>query len=139
MVDAPITYKDDVLGILRIYFDEPREFSEEELHYLILIAERGASVIQRAQLIEIQESRYDQLALQTEKLSALGRMAAGIAHEINNPLAGILLFSSNLLKKAPEEGPFREGLESLYRRPCAVRRSSRSSLNFPGQASPKQF
>jgi len=91
IIDAPITYKDDVIGILRIYFDEPKEFSEEELQYLILIAERGAAVIQRAQFLELQESRYDQLALQTEKLSALGRMAAGIAHEINNPLAGILL------------------------------------------------
>src|SRR4030042_3098625 len=30
MIDDPITYKDDVLGILRIYFDELREFSEEE-------------------------------------------------------------------------------------------------------------
>jgi len=98
MIDAPIKYKDDVLGILRIYIDEPREFSEEELQYLILIAERGASVIQKAQLIEMQESRYDQLALQTEKLSALGRMAAGIAHEINNPLSGILIFSSLVAK-----------------------------------------
>ncbi len=41
MVDAPITYRDEVLGILRIYFDEPKEFSETELQYLILIAERG--------------------------------------------------------------------------------------------------
>lgn len=130
MIDAPIKYKDDVLGILRIYIDEPREFSEEELQYLILIAERGASVIQKAQLIEMQESRYDQLALQTEKLSALGRMAAGIAHEINNPLAGILLFSSNLFKKAPKEGPFREGLEIIIQETLRCKAIIQDLLEF---------
>lgn len=139
MIDAPITYKDDVLGILRIYFDEPREFSEEELHYIILIAERGASIIQKAQLIEMQESRYDQLALQTEKLSALGRMAAGIAHEINNPLAGILLFSSNLLKKAPKEGPFREGLEIIIQETLRCKTIIQDLLEFSRASEPKAF
>ncbi len=56
------------------------------------------------------ENEYHQLILRTEKLSALGRMAAGIAHEINNPLAGILLYSSNLIKKVTSEGPLKEGL-----------------------------
>jgi signal transduction histidine kinase len=139
MIDAPITYKDDVLGILRIYFDEQREFSEEELQYLILIAERGAAVIQRAQLLEMQESRYDQLALQTEKLSALGRMAAGIAHEINNPLAGVLLFSSNLLKKAPQEGPFREGLEIIIQETLRCKAIIQELLEFSRPSEPKAF
>ncbi len=139
IVDAPITYKDDVIGILRIYFDEPRELSEQELQYLILIAERGAAVIQRAQLLEIQESRYDQLALQTEKLSALGRMAAGIAHEINNPLAGVLLYSTNLLKKAPEEGPFREGLEIIIQETLRCKTIIQDLLEFSRPSEPKAF
>lgn len=137
MVDAPITYRDDVLGILRIYFDEQRELSAEELQYLVLIAERGAAVIQRAQLIEMQESRYDQLALQTEKLSALGRMAAGIAHEINNPLAGVLLFSSNLLKKAPEDGPFREGLQIIIQETLRCKTIIQDLLEFSRASEPK--
>ena len=137
MVDAPITYRDDVLGILRFYFDEPRDFAEEELQYLSLVAERGAAVIQRAQLIEMQETRYDQLALQTEKLSALGRMAAGIAHEINNPLAGILIFSSNLLKKTPKEGPFKEGLEIIIEETLRCKAIIQGLLEFSRPTEPK--
>ncbi|MBI4764617.1 MAG: GAF domain-containing protein [Deltaproteobacteria bacterium] len=137
MLDAPIIFNNDVLGILRFFFDEPREFSEEELNFIILIAERGASVIQKAQLIEKQQSQYDQLALQTEKLSALGRMAAGIAHEINNPLAGILLFSTNMLKKVPQEGPFREGLEIIVRETIRCKKIIQELLEFSRESKPQ--
>lgn len=136
ILDAPIIFNNDILGILRFFFKEPREFSDEELNFIILIAERGASVIQKAQLIEKQQSQYDQLALQTEKLSALGRMAAGIAHEINNPLAGILLFSSNLLKKAPKEGPFREGLEIIIQETIRCKTIIQELLEFSRESKP---
>ena len=137
ILDAPIIFKEDVLGLLRIHFIELREFSEEDLLYITLLAERGAAVIQKAQLIEMQESRYDQLALQTEKLSALGRMAAGIAHEINNPLAGILLFSTNLFKKAPKEGPFKEGLEIIIQETLRCKTIIQELLEFSRPSEPR--
>ncbi len=139
ILDAPIIFREDVLGILRVHFAEQREFSEEELLYITLLAERGAAVIQKAQLIEMQESRYDQLALQTEKLAALGRMAAGIAHEINNPLAGILLFSTNMLKKAPTEGPFKEGLEIIIQETMRCKTIIEELLEFSRESKPNMF
>ena len=76
------------------------------------------------------------MALQTEKLSALGRMAAGIAHEINNPLAGILLFSSNMLKKAPKEGPIKEGLELIIQETIRCKRIIQELLEFSRESEP---
>jgi len=137
ILDAPLTLKKDVLGILRIYFSEAREFYQEELHFIILIAGIGATLIERDRLIEIQKSRYDQLVLQTEKLSALGRMAAGIAHEINNPLGGILLFSSNMLKKAPKEGPIREGLDIIIQEALRCKAIIQDLLEFSRESEPK--
>lgn len=136
MIDTPLTLGNDILGILRIFLAEPREFTEEELNFLILIAERGSAVIQRAKLIETQQYRYDQLALQTEKLSALGRMAAGIAHEINNPLAGILLYSTNMLKKVPEEGPIKEGLEIIIGETLRCKTIIQDLLEFSREREP---
>jgi two-component system NtrC family sensor kinase len=135
-IDAPLNIGNDTLGILRIYFSEKRVFSEEVLNFVTIIAEQGALAIDRAKLIEDQRSRYDHLALQTEKLSALGRMAAGIAHEINNPLAGILLFSSNMLKKAPREGPFKEGLELIVQETIRCKRIIQELLEFSRESEP---
>jgi two-component system, NtrC family, sensor kinase len=111
-LDLPLTFQDGVAGILRIFFATQRDFSDEEIDFTISLAELCSCAIGKARLIESQKSQYDHLALQTEKLTALGRMAAGIAHEINNPLAGILLFSSNLVKKAAP-GPIKDGLEII--------------------------
>ena len=69
----------------------------------------------KARFIETERSRYAELALQTEKLSAMGRLTAGVAHEINNPLTAILLYISNLHKKAAPDGAFNEGLSIIKR------------------------
>jgi two-component system, NtrC family, sensor kinase len=111
-LDLPLTLQDGIAGILRIFFETLRDFSGLEIDFTISLAEMCSCAIGKARLIEAQKCQYDQLALQTEKLTALGRMAAGIAHEINNPLAGILLYSSNLVKKA-QQGPIKEGLEII--------------------------
>ena len=51
--------------------------------------------------------------VQTEKLASLGRMAAGVAHEINNPLTGIVTFSYLLLKRFPPESTEAEDIQII--------------------------
>jgi len=113
MVDIPLSLKMRIVGIIRVCLTEHREITRDELNLLVTCATCGACAIDNARQMEAQQSQYESLTLQTEKLSALGRMAAGIAHEINNPLAGILLYSTNLLKKVPNDGPLHEGLEVI--------------------------
>jgi two-component system NtrC family sensor kinase len=139
ILDAPLKYDNDMLGLIRFFFSELREFSKEELHFIHLIAERTATVIHRALVLENQQSQYDRLVLQTEKLSALGRMAAGIAHEINNPLAGILLFSTNMLKKAPSEGPIKEGLEIIIQETIRCKAIIQDLLEFSREREPQKI
>jgi signal transduction histidine kinase len=64
-------------------------------------------------------------------------MAAGIAHEINNPLAGILLFSSNLVKKAAP-GPTKEGLEIIMRETQRCKIIIQELLEFARDRQPRK-
>ena len=138
MLDIPLAVADQTIGLLRIYLTEKREFSEDELSFMISIGEQCACAINKARLIENQKARYDHLAIQTEKMSALGRMAAGIAHEINNPLAGILLFSSNLSKKVPEKGPMKEGLDIIIRETVRCKTIIQELLEFSRDREPQK-
>ena len=65
-------------------------------------------------------------------------MAAVIAHEINNPLAGILLFSSNMSKKVPSEGPFQEGLQIIIRETQRCKTIIQGLLDFARDSQPQK-
>jgi signal transduction histidine kinase len=138
-LDLPLTIGSHVVGVIRVYFDKKRIFSDEELNFVVFIAEQSSCLIDKARMVEIHQSQYQQLALQTEKLAALGRMAAGIAHEINNPLTGILLYSSNLVKKVPPEGAVKEGLDVIIHETIRCRSIIQELLEFARDKTPERI
>jgi two-component system, NtrC family, sensor kinase len=138
MMDLPLILADDVVGMIRIFFSETREFSKEELDFAEAIAEECAYAIDKAMLIERQRIEYHHLAVKTEKLSSLGRLAAGIAHEINNPLAAILLYSTSMLKEVPYDSPHREGLEIIIHETVRCRGIIHELLEFSRERESKK-
>ena len=68
------------------------------------------SEIERAQK-EIEETRF--LLLQTEKAGAVGRFAAGLAHEINNPITGILSYCDLVVKEIGDDHRLRNDMEQI--------------------------
>jgi len=68
--------------------------------------------------------------LQAEKLSSIGLFAAGIAHEVNTPLAGISSYAQILLKEAREDDPNREILRKIEAQSFRASEIINNLLNF---------
>jgi len=138
ILDLPITLQQHLVGIIRVFFSEKKKFSPEDVDFLVAITRQCACALERARLFEEQQIRYEQLVVQTERLSALGKMAAGIAHEINNPLGGILLFSTSVRKEIKKDGPVKKCLDIIIRETIRCRDIIQNLLEFAREKQPQK-
>jgi signal transduction histidine kinase len=84
-------------------------------------------------MVETLQETQDQL-VQTEKLASIGQLAAGVAHEINNPLGSVLLYADILCKETPEENEQqREDLQMIIREANRCKTIVNDLLNFSRQ------
>ncbi|OGP48928.1 MAG: hypothetical protein A3K30_01950 [Deltaproteobacteria bacterium RBG_13_51_10] len=84
---------------------------------------------------ELQETQLQ--LLQSEKMASLGKLAAGVAHEINNPLGGILIFSKMLLEDLSSHDPRVEDLERICEEATRCKEIVKGLLEFARQTSYK--
>ena len=72
-----------------------------------------------------------QMALkQSEKLASMGQLSAGIAHELNNPLGVITMYSNILKDEAPQDDPIQEDLELIVEQANRCKKIVSGLLNF---------
>lgn len=107
---VPLIAGDRALGVLAILFAERRKFTPEDKELMALLADHAAIALQNAQLYRRAQEAYDELSraqaqlVRGETLRAVGELAAGAAHHLNNLLAIVLGRIQLALKKfdAPE-------------------------------------
>lgn len=104
LLSVPLIFSGQAIGALNVYMGEPHSFSNEEIHILSALAQLSAIAIEKARLYERVVDVEEQLR-QNEKLSALGLLAAEVAHEIRNPLTVMKMLYHSLDLKYSEGDP----------------------------------
>ena len=104
------------------------------LPYLIEKLERTIAELHDSQrhLVETEEQ-----LLHSEKLASMGQLAAGVAHEINNPLGTVLLYSHLLLRQLGPDDPRRQDLRVIAQEAERCRHIVRGLLDFSRQSKPR--
>lgn len=104
LLSVPLLFTGQAIGTLNVYTGQPYSFSNEEIRILSALAELSAIAIEKARLYERLVDIEDQMR-QNEKLSALGLLAAEVAHEIRNPLTVMKMLYHSLDLKFPAGDP----------------------------------
>lgn len=81
---------------------------------------------------ELEDARMQ--LMQAEKIASLGRLAAGVAHEINNPLSGILIYADMLMKDLPGNPQWSEDLQQVIDQTLRCKQIVNRLLEFSRQS-----
>ena len=111
-ISIPIISKERLIGVLNLGYKAGKEiYANEDLELLSTLANQAAVAIENARLYQNLKQSQDTLR-RADRLSSLGLLTAGLAHEIRNPLVAIRTFTQ-LLPERYEDAEFREGFQSL--------------------------
>lgn len=117
----PLVSKGQPLGVMVVSSYSGFKFSANYVDFLTAIGNQIGVAVDNANLYENLKRAYQKLkeaqeqVIRTEKLASLGKLAATVAHEINNPLAAVLTYT-RLMMKLMSRGRFtQERLEDIVR------------------------
>lgn len=108
LVAAPLVLESNVFGALLVARREPDAFTSNECQFLQQLSEHVALSANQAQLYGALQQAYEDLRqtqqaiMQQERLRALGEMASGIAHDINNALSPVALYTDLIREEEPD-------------------------------------
>jgi signal transduction histidine kinase/ActR/RegA family two-component response regulator len=107
LVIAPLIVESRVFGVLVCTRRQENSFSSGECEFIRQLSEHVALASHQATLYGDLQQAYDDLrqsqhtVMQQERLRALGQMASGIAHDINNAISPVSLYTESLLEREP--------------------------------------
>jgi PAS domain S-box-containing protein len=135
--------KDKPIGIMGISSRESREYTSNDESLLVAIGRQLSTTIEKVRLYEETCRAYEDLRhaqeqlLQSEKMSAVGQLIAGVAHELNNPLTAILGYAQLLESEGLQERAA-DFVAKLFKQAQRTHRVVQNLLSFARQRKPQK-
>lgn len=135
--------KDDPVGLMGISRGPAREYSSNDENLLVAIGRQLSTTVEKVRLYEETCRAYEDLRrtqeqlLQSEKMSAVGQLIAGVAHELNNPLTAILGYAQ-LLESEKLEAKAMEYVGKIFKQGQRTHRVVQNLLSFARQRKPQK-
>jgi C4-dicarboxylate-specific signal transduction histidine kinase/ActR/RegA family two-component response regulator len=139
MMVAPLRLGANRIGTLSVDSTETNAFSPDDARLLMTLATQAAAAIENARLVhDLQQSlddlkrTQDQL-IQSEKLSAIGQLIAGVAHELNNPLTAVMGYTQLLRTTEGVDPETAADLDKIYAQAQRAAKIVENLLTFARQ------
>ena len=135
--------KDGPAGVIGVGSREAREFNASDESLLVAIARQLAATLEKVRLYEESCRAYENLRLaqeqllQSEKMSAVGQLISGVAHELNNPLTAILGYAQLLEGEGLNERA-QDFVGKLFKQAQRTHRVVQNLLSFARQRKPQK-
>jgi two-component system NtrC family sensor kinase len=135
--------KDSPVGIMGLCSQLGYEYSNNDENLLVAISRQLATTIEKVRLYEETCRAYEDLRktqeqlLQSEKMSAVGQLIAGVAHELNNPLTAILGYAQ-LLESEGLNDRAQDYVSKLFKQAQRTHRVVQNLLSFARQRKPQR-
>src|SRR5262249_10804941 len=136
--------KEKILGVLATSSRVAREFSRSEEGVMVAVGRQLATTIEKVQLYNETRKAYEDLRrtqeqlLQSEKMSAVGQLISGVAHELNNPLTAILGYTQ-LLESEKLDARVEDFVVKLRKQAQRTQRIVQNLLSFARQHKPRRI
>lgn len=147
MIGVPLIVKGKAIGMIGLYAPSmlhANKIEQDRMDLLLTFASQAAIAIENARLYQDLAEKVKELKnlqrqlVQTEKLSAIGELVSGVAHELNNPLTSVIGYTQLILEN--EEDPQKkEYLTKIFEEAKSCSEIIRNLLTFARYHKPQRI
>lgn len=118
-IGVPLVVRDIVVGFLSLASNQPQAYARRDVLAVAAFAQQAALALENARILTELETSLEELReaethlIRTARLSAAGEIAAGVAHQINNPLTAVIAEAHLLLQDIDPDDPRYESAAAI--------------------------
>lgn len=136
-ISIPLFGSKELLGIINIADKSSGEpFSEKDLEFAVSLSKYACIIVEHLlhfTELELEKNTLDKQKASLEKYASVGKLAAGVVHEINNPLDGVIRYTNLLLEQIESNSIAREYLLEVKKGLNRIAKITKSLLEFSHQ------